>query len=165
MRPPPIRWIMAYQLVPLYNLGAGVGRNCPNHHSDVVLVESLLLTIYEERSLDFWKSLYRGSQTPFPDKMPQPRGRYDEQLQGWIDFFLAAEKAQTTQDGRFDPLPFKDGTLRTAKGDGKRANFYMLMFRAFTSNSRKFMAIGSKQNYNLAIEFPEGYTSRQFCNM
>ncbi len=155
---------MAYQFVSLYNLGAGFGRNCPNHHGDVVLVESLLLTIYEERSLEFWKSLYINPQNPFPAKMLQPYGKCNEQLQTYIDLFLNTEKASTTPDGRFDALSFKNGMLRTAKGE-KVANFYWLMFRAFMTDTRKFMAIGSKQNYNLAIHFPEGKTSRQFCNI
>lgn len=154
---------MAYQLVPLYNLDAGVGRNAPNNRSDVILVESLLLAHFESRSLSFWKDFYRSGGLKVPERMLQAHGKYDTQLQDWIDCFLSTE-SMATQDGRFDPLSFEQGLLRTHRG-GKQCNFYVLMFRAFVSDQTKFLAIGSRQNYDLCIDFPGGKTSRSLCNI
>jgi len=154
---------MAYQMCPLYNLKAGVGRNCPNHRSDVALVEGLLSVVYEARSLEFWRTFYSTGKTPFPKKALQMRATYDENLQAWIDLFLSIESA-ATPDGRFDPLRFKNGMAVTSAG-GKRANFYLLMYRAFGTDTRKFMELGYTFDLPIAIEGPEFIVTRSLCGL
>jgi hypothetical protein len=154
---------MAYQICPMYNLKSAVGRNSPNLRGDVALVEGLLEVVYGDRSLEFWRSFYANSKVPFPAKPLSMKASYDERLQSWIDFFLHTQSA-VTQDGRFDPLRFKNGTVYTASGD-KLANFYMLMFRAFTIDSRKCMALGSTFNLLVAIHGPDFGVTRSTCGM
>lgn len=49
---------MAYQTCFFYNLESAVGRDAPNHYSDVLVVESLLEIFFKCKSVEMWRRDY-----------------------------------------------------------------------------------------------------------
>ena len=45
---------MAYQVCPVYNLDAAVGKGAPNKAQDVRLVQNLIQLLAEQKSMAFW---------------------------------------------------------------------------------------------------------------
>ena len=136
---------MAYQTLVFYNLGAAVGRDAPNHFSDVMLIEALLGILGRGWSMANWKEMAKqGGVEGFANVTEPPKitGRFKPELQAWIDVFLLFDK-KTARDGRIDPVKDERGSIGVERG-GRTTSLYNLSRNAAFTNASEYMKIGDR---------------------
>jgi len=120
---------MAHQLLPLYQLGAAVGKGAPNRADDVRLIEALIeagLKGNGKASLEHHAVSYG---LKMPAAVPIVTGNYSQNLQDWINVLQTLFKKfkfSSSLDGRIDPLPNAHNSSIDVETKTSRGSEYFL---------------------------------------